>query len=128
MKLKDKSCGVGGRIRCGGASSSIYFGEAQPFARFHIVQESRTTDARDAEAYRADIALAGDGACWRLVIRDDVRGFDAENPRPRPFGLAGIGERAPKRGAAARIGSPPGAGTTSDKSIPTILSIERSPP
>ena len=93
--------------------------EPQSVAIFRIVQESLTNIIRYAEAQQVSITLesCGDNH-YHLAIRDDGKGFDAEEMWNKSFGLIGIRERALMLGGEAQIISAPGRGTAIAVKIP----------
>jgi PAS domain S-box-containing protein len=94
-------------------------GEPHASALFRILQESLTNVARHARASRVEVRLERAGADAVLTVRDDGVGMDrAAAPKPRSFGLRGIGERALLLGGEVKIDSRPGGGTTLVVRIP----------
>ncbi len=88
---------------------------------FRIVEEAlrnveRHAGARSVQlslAERGDVAAdAGAPLSLRLLLSDDGIGFDAAQPRPGHFGLAGMREQAALIGAQLAIHSQPGQGTS----------------
>ena len=84
---------------------------------FRIAQEGLRNASAHAGASRVDVRLAYRPAEVALTIRDDGRGFAAEEAgdgaRARGhFGLAGLQERAQQIGARVDVRSTPGKGTT----------------
>jgi signal transduction histidine kinase len=85
-----------------------------------IGQEALTNAARHANAGTMSLTLAFPEDAVRLTVHDDGRGFDASVSAPTReggFGLAGIRERAAEMGAALRLESTPGLGTTIEITI-----------
>ncbi|MFM7207018.1 MAG: ATP-binding protein [Planctomycetaceae bacterium] len=85
---------------------------------FRIVQESLTNARRYAEASRAEVRLERTADGILVSVRDDGRGFDVEAVPDSHFGLEGIRQRCRMFGAAPRIASSPGAGTTIEVVLP----------
>jgi len=85
-------------------------------AYYRIAQEGLRNVGRHAQATRATVGLAFDGAATTLTISDDGVGFDATR-RPAElaagghFGLLGAAERAEAAGARLSIDASPGHGT-----------------
>ena len=85
-------------------------------AAYRIVQESLTNVARHADAERVDIRLARVAPGTRedrllIDIRDDGKGFDAEEVRAKGRrGLEGMRERVELIGGTIAITGEPGAG------------------
>jgi len=77
---------------------------------FRIAQESLTNVRRHAQASRAALCLAREGAGWLLTISDDGIGFDPL-ARREGFGVLGMQERARLLGGSLQVQSAPGAGT-----------------
>lgn len=77
---------------------------------FRIAQESLTNVRRHAQASRASLRLAREGAGWLLSIGDDGIGFDPLARRDG-FGVLGMQERARLLGGSLQVQSEPGAGT-----------------
>jgi PAS domain S-box-containing protein len=94
-------------------------GEPHASALFRILQESLTNVARHAQASRVEVRLERAAEDVVLTVRDDGVGMDpAAAPKPRSFGLRGIGERALLLGGEVKIETRPGAGTTLTVRIP----------
>ena len=94
-------------------------GEPHASALFRIMQESLTNVARHAQASRVEVRLERSGKDAVLTVHDNGVGMDrSARPKPRSFGLRGIGERALLLGGELRIDSRPGGGTTVVTRIP----------
>lgn len=84
---------------------------------FRIAQEALTNIAKHAEAESVDVELQITPLQVQLDVRDDGKGFDAQqinklqNERPGGWGLVGIRERAMLLGGRSLIDTAPGAGT-----------------
>ncbi len=88
-------------------------------AMFRIFQETLTNVARHAKATRAEVVLQKQRDRLVLLIRDNGRGFDEENPSvSKSLGLLGMRERAAILGGQVNISSTPGKGTTVTAWIP----------
>jgi PAS domain S-box-containing protein len=87
---------------------------------FRIAQEAITNAVRHANATQIDIDLGCENGNFRLQVRDNGRGFDAESPQPQRagLGLIGIKERAALVGGRAKIISSPKKGTTIEVLLP----------
>jgi signal transduction histidine kinase len=80
-------------------------------AAMRISAEAIRNAARHGQATTVDVRL--DGAPLRMSICDDGQGFDPRaSKRAGAFGLTSMRERAEGTGAAFRIESEPGGGTT----------------
>jgi two-component system, NarL family, sensor histidine kinase UhpB len=85
------------------------YGEAIDLTVYRCVQESLTNVIRHAQAKRAEITLADDGAQLTLTVRDDGCGID---PAAAPgFGIRGMQERVHALGGSYRADSERGRGT-----------------
>jgi two-component system, NarL family, sensor histidine kinase DevS len=80
-------------------------------ALYRIVQEGLTNVAKHAEARTVSVLLTGENGRVALVIEDDGRGFDPQDPADG-FGLQGMRERVALLGGSLQIESRAGAGTT----------------
>ena len=91
---------------------------------YRIAQEALTNARKHAEATSVHVSLEhSDGGVLVRVI-DDGSGFSADNvmaPLPGHLGLSAIRERAELAGGWLRITSRPGAGTTVEFWIPTLV-------
>jgi signal transduction histidine kinase len=85
-----------------------------------VGQEAITNATRHARATRIAVTLDFAESQFRLMVRDDGRGFDAGQPPPGEggFGLVGIRERAAQLNGELRIRSAPGGGTEISLSVP----------
>jgi PAS domain S-box-containing protein len=91
-------------------------------AMFRIFQETLTNVARHAKATRAEVVLHKQRDRLVLLIRDNGRGFDEENPAvSKSLGLLGMRERAAILGGQVNISSAPGKGTTVTAWVPLPL-------
>jgi len=81
-------------------------------AFYRIAQEALNNVAKHARASQASVSLdLTQAAGAMLSIRDNGRGFSAEDVRPGELGLGIMRERAEAIGAALTIESQPGQGT-----------------
>jgi PAS domain S-box-containing protein len=87
---------------------------------FRIAQEAITNAVRHASATQINVNLGGEDRTFRLQVRDDGKGFDAEPAQTQTIGLGllGMKERAALVGGRTRITSAPGKGTTVDATLP----------
>ncbi|MGY1828586.1 sensor histidine kinase [Blastococcus sp. SYSU DS0541] len=79
-------------------------------ALLRITAEAVRNAVRHGAAQRVELRMTSDPTC--LAIIDDGRGFDPSTARPGGFGLTSMRQRAEALGAALRIDSAPGEGTT----------------
>ena len=96
-------------------------GDAMPLAPtdelqiMHIVQESLSNVRKHAQASRVHVSLRRSPGGGELIVTDDGRGFDPDDPARnvsgRHVGLEIMRERAHRIGGECRILSQPGAGT-----------------
>ena len=84
-------------------------GEAE-LVIYRIAQESLTNAARHGDSKTIGLALENEGACVRLTVSDDGRGFEPA-VEGRFGGIRGMRERALLIGARLEIDSEPGRGT-----------------
>ena len=87
---------------------------------FRVAQESITNIARHAKSKYALVCLSYLSQEVKLKVSDEGIGFDPEEKfaAPRGWGLAGMKERVESVGAALRIDSAPGRGTTIEARVP----------
>lgn len=84
----------------------------------NILQESLSNIRKHAAASRVDVELVR-GRIWRLVVRDDGRGFDTGADKTIfNVGLKIMSERAEMIGATLALDSVLGSGTTVTLSVP----------
>jgi PAS domain S-box-containing protein len=94
---------------------------------FRILQETLTNVARHAKATRVEVVKQKRRDRVVLMIRDNGRGFDEENPSvSKSLGLLGMRERAAILGGQVNISSAPGKGTTVTAWIPLLSPGESS--
>jgi signal transduction histidine kinase len=82
-----------------------------------LVREALSNVARHAEARSCQVALRAGPKGPLLTIRDDGRGFSAEE-RARGEGLQNMRHRARQLGGTMRVSSSPGRGTVLTFSLP----------
>jgi two-component system, NarL family, sensor histidine kinase DevS len=80
-------------------------------ALYRIVQEALTNVVKHAHARTVSILLTRKNGRVALVIEDDGRGFDPDEPADG-FGLQGMRERVDLLGGSLQVESRTGAGTT----------------
>jgi PAS domain S-box-containing protein len=94
-------------------------------AMFRIFQETLTNVARHAKATRAEVVLQKQRDRLVLLIRDNGRGFNEQDPcLSKSLGLLGMRERAAILGGRVNISSAPGRGTTVTAWVPLPLPNE----
>jgi two-component system, NarL family, sensor histidine kinase UhpB len=92
----------------------------QDLAIYRIAQESLTNVVRHADARRADLSLAANGAGeLELCVRDDGRGIAALQVNGDGTGLAGMRERALLIGGRLTVEACAGGGTEVRFVVPT---------
>jgi PAS domain S-box-containing protein len=94
---------------------------------FRIAQEAITNAVRHSSATQIDVDLGREDGTFRLQVRDDGKGFDAESVQTQTsgLGLLGMKERANLVGGRTRIRSSPGKGTAVDVTLPLTSQSER---
>lgn len=81
-------------------------------AIYRIIQEALTNCAKHSQAQQCEIMLSFHSSILSVTIRDDGRGFDADNrDNGRSLGIIGMKERAALAGGEISIESKEGAGT-----------------
>ncbi|HEX8729150.1 MAG TPA: GAF domain-containing sensor histidine kinase [Ktedonobacterales bacterium] len=86
---------------------------------YRMAQEALTNVSRHADATTVTLRLESVPERIRLLVEDDGRGFDANEPRNGGrYGLIGLNERAKLLGGTLRLESSPGAGTRLEIGIP----------
>lgn len=92
-------------------------------AIFRLAQESLTNVARHAKASQVAIGLRREERNLILEVRDNGKGFNTSESRPKSFGLVGMRERAIMLGGELTVCSVPKGGTTVRARIPISASI-----
>jgi signal transduction histidine kinase len=82
---------------------------------YYIVSEALTNVAKHAEARRANVVIARDGALLRFEVRDDGRGGADSGAGT---GILGLRDRAEAAGGTLFVVSPPGKGTVVTATLP----------
>ena len=88
---------------------------------FRIGREAIVNAVRHGEPHRIDVRVEFDEAVLRLAVRDDGRGFSADegvDAHKGHFGLSGMRERAERRSGRCDVSSFPGHGTTVTVELP----------
>jgi signal transduction histidine kinase len=86
-----------------------------------VVQEALQNARKHAQARSIRVRMARDGASWTVEVRDDGKGFDADDlpvGGRRHFGLQFMRERAELIGARFEVRSSPNLGTAVRMTIP----------
>lgn len=86
-------------------------------ALYRAAQEAITNARRHGRAGEVTVAVTFGAAETRLVVTDDGRGFDQQEPRTG-FGLLGLRERAALLGGTVTIDSSVGTGTQVAVTVP----------
>jgi signal transduction histidine kinase/ligand-binding sensor domain-containing protein len=98
---------------------------------YAIASEALHNAYRHAQASQVELELAYGAGHFRLRVRDDGRGIDADvlaaGQRPGHWGLTGMREQACKLGAEVELWSAPGKGTEVSLRVPAP-SAYRAPP
>lgn len=90
-------------------------------AAYRIMQEATTNTLRHAQAKRLEIRIDRRTGWLIVMVRDDGRGFDLDEGRPRKnLGLQGMRERAGLIGGTVQILSTLGVGTTVMARLPLL--------
>lgn len=85
---------------------------------FRILQESLTNVARHSGAQKATVSLLQNQNNLILTIKDNGKGFDAENTKKKTLGLLGMKERTLMIGGEYKITGTPGHGTSVEVTVP----------
>ncbi len=93
------------------------FGSDVETALYRMIQEALTNVVKHAEARHASIVLSDGNRAITVLIEDDGRGFDVEEPR-EGMGLDGMRERLALVGGKLTIESRLGGGTTLVAKVP----------
>jgi len=95
--------------------------ETVEIVALRVVQEALQNARKHAQPSRIRIRMARDESGWTVEVRDDGRGFDAEDSAVsgrRHFGLQFMRERAELIGARFEVRSSPNLGTAVRMTIP----------
>jgi signal transduction histidine kinase len=88
-------------------------------ALYRIVQEGLHNAARHSHASEVDLRMEKRNGLVSLVLEDNGRGFDRNDPSWRPgLGLASMSERARLIGGTVKVESKPGGGTRISVEVP----------
>lgn len=94
----------------------------------NVLQESLSNIRKHAQASRVDIELVR-GTTWRLLVRDDGKGFDTRaGPSLFNVGMNIMRERAEMIGATLSVDSIQGSGTTVTLCVPQSSTIRTALP
>ena len=119
--VADVAARTGLRMEVDLATPGSRLSEAQQTVVLRIVQEALQNVRKHAAASQAAVSSCVDGSAWILEIRDDGRGFDADDVTARGrrnFGLQFMRERAELIGARFEVRSRPDDGTVVRLAIP----------
>jgi two-component system nitrate/nitrite sensor histidine kinase NarX len=85
----------------------------------HVVQEALSNVRKHAQAREVWVDVQ-QGPQWRVEVRDDGRGFEADQPAADEthVGLRIMRERAERIGAVVEVASVPGSGTCVALTLP----------
>jgi signal transduction histidine kinase len=86
-----------------------------------VIQEALQNARKHAQASSIRVRMSRDGNAWAVEVRDDGKGFDADDPPVsgrRHFGLQFMRERAELIGARFEVRSSPNLGTAVRMTIP----------
>ncbi len=95
--------------------------ETVEIVTLRVVQEALQNARKHARASSIRIRMGRDEGNWIVEVRDDGRGFDANDPPTgdrRNFGLQFMRERAELIGARFEVRSSPNLGTAVRMTIP----------
>ena len=87
-------------------------------ALVRIAREALANVARHAHATHIDLVLEASAGELALLIADDGHGFDPAVPRPGPFGLRSMRERAEAVGGTLEVTSAAGRGARIEVRVP----------
>jgi two-component system, NarL family, sensor histidine kinase DevS len=108
---------TGIRVELEAATKSDRFPGEVETALFRIVQEALTNVVKHADATRVSVLLARRPGAVAVVVEDDGRGYDPEQPS-EGIGLLGMRERVELIGGRLSLESSPGSGTTVVAEVP----------
>lgn len=87
---------------------------------YRMAQEALNNALRHATAHQIDVVLTIQPAVVELLVKDDGRGFHADQVTQGHFGLIGLNERSRLLGGTLTIESCPGVGTKIVVSVPLL--------
>jgi signal transduction histidine kinase len=97
---------------------------------YRIAAEALRNAFRHARASRIEVDICYDQRLFRLRVRDDGKGMEAEpaagRPRDRHYGMAGMHERAKLIGGTLSIWSERDSGTEAELTIPASVAYAKS--
>jgi signal transduction histidine kinase len=112
---RERTAGTGIEVSVVSAGRRRRLARAVEDAAFRIGREAVVNAVRHAEARRIEIHVAFGATTLRLEVRDDGRGFtaeEAEDARRRGhLGLSGVRERATRMGGRCDVRARPAGGT-----------------
>jgi signal transduction histidine kinase len=92
---------------------SLHVDQRQLHALVRITREAVSNALRHGQARTICIQLSREGAIRRLAVRDDGRGFDAEDlAQSTGYGMTSMRDRAEALPGTFRVDTAPGRGTT----------------
>ena len=92
--------------------------ESRQLTVYRLVQESLTNVGKYAEAKQVEISVRNYGNHVEVDIKDDGKGFNANEVRPSTHGLAGMRHRVEAAGGRLTVSSSPGSGTRISAVLP----------
>jgi signal transduction histidine kinase len=121
LKEYEMTHGIAVDLHASGFEGRRLPGNAE-IAIYRIMQEALTNIAKHAHATMVSVLLEHREASVRLIVEDDGRGFDVDQPRSHGdaehLGLHGMRERATLLGGTLTVESSRGRGTTVFAEIP----------
>jgi signal transduction histidine kinase len=87
-------------------------------AVFRIVQEALTNASRHADASTIRVAVVRRPRCLEVLVSDDGRGFDVDDPAAYGSGLTGMAEWVALAHGHIEVRSRVGSGTTIEVNVP----------
>jgi signal transduction histidine kinase len=95
--------------------------ETVEFVALRVIQEALQNARKHAQPTSIRVRMAREAGAWEVEVRDDGKGFDADEPsvsERRHFGLQFMRERAELIGARFEVRSSPSLGTAVRMTIP----------
>lgn len=87
---------------------------------YRVAQEALHNVVKHARANRVTLTLGQSQGGLTLLVRDDGRGFDPEQPFPGHLGLRSMRERVEQVGGHLAVDSAPGRGTEIRAEVPLV--------
>ena len=100
---------------------TVELGGSAQLTVYRLVQESLTNMAKYANATQAEIRLENFDSYIAVEVRDDGKGFNAENVAPGSHGLAGMRHRVEAAGGRLTVTSASGTGTQISAVLPKSM-------